>query len=64
MDAKNKISRKSFGRCSCKGHGGKCSVGHEIQSQPISKAQMKKEAKKEIEEQLRDSHEKPVFNRD
>ena len=48
-------SRKQFGRCSVEGHGQNChcEVNQEIQSKPFTRAQDKRELKKEITESLK-----------
>lgn len=51
--------RKQFGRCSVKGHGANCfcEVCEDIQGTPFTRAQEKRELKKDIERQLRESEE-------
>ena len=48
--------RKQFGRCSVDGHGDNCfcEVCQDIQGTPFTRAQEKREVKKEIEDQLKD----------
>jgi len=54
MGPENKLTgrRKRFGRCSVPGHGDRCSVTHEIRQSGTSRAQDKREWKKQIKEQL------------
>jgi len=48
--------RKKFGRCSVKGHGDNCycEVCQEIQSQSFTRAEEKREVRKEIEDEIKD----------
>ncbi len=47
-------SRKQFGRCQVQGHGAHlfCDVCGDIQGTPFTRAQDKREWKKDVEEQL------------
>ena len=54
MNTKLLRKRKQFGRCSVEGHGDNCycEVNQEIQSQPFTRAQDKREWKEEVKEQI------------
>lgn len=59
-ERKMRGSRKRFGRCSVPGHGDRCEVTQEIREVSTSRAQEKRECKKQISEELMMSNDNTI----